>query len=42
MAYLIRIRHSRVAKLALIGLGLFAVTAACDDPYNPDRWLPGD
>lgn len=41
-AYLIRLRHSKAARLAVVlGVVLFSV-GFCDDPYSPDRWLPGE
>lgn len=40
--YLIRISHSKVARLAIVAVLVMATTGFCDDPYSPDRWLPGD
>jgi hypothetical protein len=42
MAYMIRLRHSKVVRVGFVLLGIIVVASACDDPYSPDRWLPGD
>jgi hypothetical protein len=40
--YVIRARHSGLVRLTAVLFGIGLLVGFCDDPYSPDRWLPGD